>query len=62
MRSRKVLTDDIERKAAQIHSCYIETSARSGMNVESIFHKAMSEIPMETTPEFKPMEKCTFLN
>lgn len=55
---RCILTEEGERKAAEFHSFLIETSAKDGLNVDTIFQKVLSMIPVEPSKEVNECDKC----
>lgn len=57
--NRMISTAEGEKKAADLHSLFIETSAKTGENVDSIFRKVINEIPQMQPKPVDGMEKCT---
>lgn len=57
--NRTISTAEGEKKAADLHSLFIETSAKTGENIDSIFRKVINEIPQMQPKPVDGMEKCT---
>ena len=60
---RQVTTEEGEEKAKELHTMFIETSAKTGYNVKQLFRRVAGALPgMETQePEAKPEATTVYL-
>lgn len=57
---RDVTSEEGERKAAEMKAVYIEMSAKTGINVDTLFKKVVAALPEPTdSEESLERQKCT---
>lgn len=54
IRSRAVSTEQGEQKAKEFNMEFIETSAKSGLNIKSLFNRVVAQLGLQTPAQANP--------